>query len=112
MPENVLFVITTDGLENASHRYSGAEIRKMVAHEQQKYGWQFLFLGANIDAFAAAENIGIRREMTSNFMADSRGVNLGFESVDRAVSCARMSVPMAGDWKADVEADHARRSQK
>ena len=112
VPENVLFVITTDGLENASHRYSAAEIRKMVDHEQEKYGWQFLFLGANIDAFSAAESIGIRKEMTSNFMADSRGMDLGFGSVDNAVRSVRMSMPVAESWKADVEADHARRSGK
>ncbi len=105
VPENVLFVITTDGLENASRNYSNAEVRRLVSHEQEKYGWQFLFLGANIDAFAAAGDIGISQSMSTNFRADRRGMRLGFESVDRAVRDARRSAPVGCDWKADVEAD-------
>ena len=106
VPENVLFVITTDGLENASHRYSAAEIRKMVDHEQEKYGWQFLFLGANIDAFSAAESIGIRKEMTSNFMADSRGMASNFQSVDAAVAFARKGLSVDPSWRDSAMRDY------
>ena len=111
VPENVLFVITTDGLENASCRYSREQVRRMVSLQQEKYGWQFIFLGANIDAFSAAGDIGISPRMSTNFMADGQGMALGFESVDRAVSYARRSAPIAMDWKADVEADFDARSE-
>ena len=106
VPENVLFVITTDGLENASHRYSAAEIRKMVDHEQEKYGWQFLFLGANIDAFSAAESIGIRKEMTSSFLADSRGMASNFQSVDAAVAFARKGLSVDPSWRDSAMRDY------
>ena len=112
VPERTLFVITTDGLENASRRYTRERVRELVEHEQEKYGWQFLFLGANIDAFAAAGGIGIRPEMASNFVADAEGMELNFGAVGRAVSRIRCSMPMTADWKADVEADHRRRGKR
>ena len=109
VPENTLFVITTDGMENASRRYSREEVRRRIAHEQEKYGWQFVFLGANIDAFAAARDIGIREEMIAIFNADGLGMELGFGAVDRAVTCARRAAPISADWKKDGEADHRER---
>ena len=109
VPENTIFVITTDGLENASRHYRADEIRRMVEHEQEKYGWQFLFLGANIDAFDAAEAIGILAERTTNFHADSIGTRAAFDSVDEAVCCARMSMPVRADWKSKVEDDYNNR---
>ena len=112
VPENTVFVITTDGLENASRRFRADEIRRMVEHEQEKYGWQFLFLGANIDAFAQAGAIGIRPERTTNFLADSAGLSAGFDAMDEAVSCARASMPVTADWKVRVEADFNRRRKK
>ena len=112
VPENTVFVITTDGMENASHRYGADEIRRMVEHEQEKYGWQFLFLGANIDAFSAAGAIGIRPERTSNYYADADGMRLSFEAVDNAVSSARMSIPVMEDWKKNLETDYNSRKKK
>ena len=111
VPENTIFVITTDGLENASRRFRAEEIRRMVEHEQEKYGWQFIFLGANIDAFAAAEAVGIRPERAANFCSDADGMRLGFESVGKAVDCARMSLPVSDDWKQAVEEDYHRRKK-
>ena len=111
VPENTVFVITTDGMENASRRYGYSQIKELVEHEQQKYGWQFLFLGANIDAFGAAEDIGIRREMATNFLADRDGMELCFAAVDNAVSSARMSAPIKSTWKQNVEGDFKRRKK-
>ena len=82
-----------------------------IRHISDIHSWQFVFLGANIDAFSAAGDIGISPRMSTNFMADGRGMALGFESVGRAVSYARRSAPIAMDWKADVEADFDARSE-
>ena len=111
VPENTIFVITTDGMENASHRFSNEQVRKMVEKEQEKYGWQFIFLGANIDSFAAGGNLGIRPEHITNFVADSAGMEANYRSVGKAVSAARMSMPVCADWKAEAEADYEKRGK-
>lgn len=112
VPEKTLIVITTDGMENASRHFSRAEIKRMIAHEQEKYGWQFLFLGANIDAFDAADRIGIGREFTTNFMPDGSGMEKSFRAVDLAVRSARCRKPLAASWKKEVEEDYEQRSGK
>ena len=112
VPENTVFVITTDGMENASRRFSRERVREMVEHEQEKYGWQFVFLGANIDAFAAAGGIGIDRDASVNYVPDARGLALSFSAIDSAVTCARSSRPIAGSsWKRSTEADHQKRGR-
>jgi len=103
--DKVLFVITTDGLENASREYSYDRVKEMVEHEKEKYGWEFIFLGANIDAVAAAGRIGIGADRAVKYHADSRGTRLNYETVGRAVSQMRMARPIEADWKADIEKD-------
>ena len=110
VPENTLFVITTDGLENASRQYSRQEVKRMIEHEKEKYGWHFLFLGANIDAFDAADGIGISRDFTTNFMADRGGVSKGFRAVESAVCAARCQKPVPKAWKKEVEEDYNSRN--
>ena len=105
VPEKTVFVITTDGLENASRNFSRQEVKRMIQHEQEKYGWEFLFLGANIDAAETASDLGIRRDRAANFYADGQGVELSFRSMARAVSSVRCSAPLPADWKDEVEAD-------
>ena len=83
LPEKTLFVITTDGMENSSKEYSYSRVRKMIEHEQKKYGWEFLFLGANIDAASEAGRIGIRPEMSATFINDEKGIAGNYA----AVSC-------------------------
>ena len=112
VPENTLFVITTDGLENASHRFTKEQIRQMVEKEQEKYGWQFIFLGANIDAFDAGRGLGFRPEHITNFMADSEGMESNYRSVGKAVTAARCCAPIDGSWKEDAEADYNRRKRR
>ena len=109
-PEHTVFIITTDGMENASHRYSSDEVKKMVERQRKKYGWEFLFLGANIDAVETAGKYGIAPERAVRFHNDRQGVRLNYETVSRAVGCMRMSAPVRDDWKADIEADFASRT--
>ena len=111
VPEKTVVVITTDGLENASHRYSLEQVKALIEHEQEKYGWEFLFLGANIDAVETANSIGIDSARTANFVADSKGLNLSFKAVSSALHSARCRAPMAADWNAKVEADHSLRKK-
>ncbi len=111
VPENTIFVITTDGLENASRRYSADKVKKMIQRQQDKYGWEFIFLGANIDAVETAADIGIRADRAANFMADGAGANLSFACVNDAVRQVRMNAPMEANWKARVDADYKRRKR-
>ena len=112
VPENTLFVITTDGMENASHRFRKEEIRRMVETEQEEYGWQFIFLGANIDSFGMAGSMGFRQEHITNFIADTDGMEANYCSVNAAVTLARCSMPIRGKWKAEAESDYKKRSKK
>ncbi len=86
--EKVIFVITTDGQENASQEYSANMVKKMIERNQER-GWQFLFLGANIDAVAEAEKIGIRRTHAASYKNDAKGVELNFQTAGKVLSCMR-----------------------
>ncbi len=91
VPEKTLFIITTDGMENASRQYSFDKVRRMVEHEKEKYHWEFLFLGANIDAIQVAGRFGIKPSRAVNYENDGAGTQLNYEVMSKAVSCARMS---------------------
>lgn len=112
-PEKTLFIITTDGMENASRQYGFEKVRKMVDRQKEKYGWEFLFLGANIDAIKVAGQFGIRADHAVNYENDSEGTQLNYEVLSRAVShvranaCMAQAVPMS--WKADIEEDYKKR---
>lgn len=95
-PDKTIFVITTDGMENASINYNYDQVKKMIEKEQKEYGWEFIFIGANIDACAEAERFGIRRERAVNYIHDDRGTKLIYEGVSQAM-CAAMEAdsPMA-----------------
>ena len=112
VPEKTVVVITTDGMENASRRYSREQVKRLIEHEQEKYGWEFIFLGANIDAAETAEGMGISRDRSANFMADDAGLELCFAAASEAVSCAQRRAPLAASWKNRVEEDHAARKRK
>ena len=105
-PEHTVFVITTDGLENASHRYSSDEVKTMVNRQKEKYGWEFLFLGANIDAVETAARIGIGRDRAVNFINDHAGQALNYTEVSEAVRTVRASAPLTEDWKMNIERDY------
>lgn len=106
VPEHTIFVITTDGMENASHRYSSGRVKEMIKHEKEKYGWEFLFLGANIDAIETAESFGIGRERAANYHADAIGTKAIFESVTEAVSQLRKHAPLADGWSQKIDEDY------
>ena len=85
IPEHTMFVITTDGMENASHRYSSDRVKKMIKKQQEKYGWEFIFLGANIDAVQTAASFGIAEDHAVNYHSDSLGTQLNYEVVGEAI---------------------------
>lgn len=88
-PEKTLFIITTDGMENASHSYNYKRVKQMVERQKKKYGWEFLFLGANIDAIAEAEKFGIGAKRATNYRSDSQGTKVFFDALCCAVSSVR-----------------------
>ena len=109
VPAHTLFVITTDGMENASRLYDSACVKQMIEHEKSKYGWEFLFLGANIDAVETAKHFGISEDRAVNYHSDSVGTRLNYEVVSCAITSMRSGAPMSADWKAPIEADYKTR---
>ena len=89
VPEHTIFVITTDGMENASHRYSSEEIKKKIKRQTEKYGWEFIFLAANIDAVETAASIGIRKERAANYRQTSDGVERSYHAMSEAILSVR-----------------------
>ena len=112
VPEHTMFVITTDGQENASHRYTSDQVKKMIEHRREKYGWEFLFIGANIDAVETAARYGIDKDRAVNYNADSKGTKILYESVANAVCNVRVNAPLSADWSEDINADYLLRGKK
>ncbi len=110
-PARTVFVITTDGMENSSRRYSYEEVQKMVKHEQEKYGWEFLFLGANMDAISTARTFGIRPDRAVRYACDSAGTSLNFEVVSQTVGSLRRGKAISDSWSAPIAADYERRGR-
>ncbi len=110
-PGKTIFVITTDGLENASKRYTYAQVQQMVKKEQEKYGWEFLFLGANMDAISAARTFGIREDRAVRYECDGAGTNLNFAVVSQTVGSFRKGRPIPGNWSAPIAEDYERRGR-
>ena len=117
VPEKTLFIITTDGMENASRRYTYDMVRKMVERQKERYHWEFIFLGANIDAISVAGRFGIRANRAVNYEHDAQGVQIQYEALSKTVSCAR-SAPSAqamgdaldeADTMAPVREDYKKR---
>ncbi len=111
-PGKTLFIITTDGMENSSRNYSYGRVREMVERQQEKYHWEFLFLGANIDAIGTAGRFGIRASNAVNYENDSTGVNLNYEVLGRAVSAYRaapQAAKMDEDWAEEIRVDYKKR---
>lgn len=109
VPEHTIFVITTDGMENASHRYSNDKVRFMIRQQQEKYGWEFLFLAANIDAVQTAARFGIQEDRAVNYHADGKGTRLVYESVAEAVTQFRSCAPASNNWRQDIDRDFKNR---
>lgn len=105
VPEHTMFVITTDGLENASHKYSSDEVKKMIERHKEADGWEFLFIGANIDSVETAKHFGIGADRAVNYKADKKGTHVLFETVGKTVCAMRKSAPIAEDWCEEINAD-------
>ena len=104
-PQRTLFVITTDGMENASRRYTAPQVRRMIQRQKTRYGWEFLFLGANIDAVGTAGALGIDADRAVNFHCDGAGTRLNYATVCQAVSTVRSCAPLSAHWKDAIEED-------
>jgi len=111
VPEHTMFVITTDGQENASRRYNSDKVKKMIERQKEKYGWEFLFIGANIDAVETAARFGIQKDRAVNYNADGKGTHILYEAVGKAVGSVRASAPLRRDWSEEIDADYRSRSK-
>lgn len=111
VPEHTVFVITTDGMENASRFYDSDKVKKMIERQKKKYGWEFLFLGANIDAVETAKSFGIGADRAVKYKCDSAGTRLNYETMSAVISNFRESRPVGAEWKKQIEADYATRGK-
>lgn len=109
IPAHTLFVITTDGFENASRIYDADTIKEIIEHKQKKYGWEFIFLGANIDAVSTAQSYGIKPEMSADYCCDEKGTELNFEVISDTVSALRTTNTMPSNWSQRIKKDHKKR---
>ncbi len=112
VPEHTMFIITTDGEENASRRYTADRVKKMIERQKEKYGWEFLFIGANIDAVETASRYGIAPDRAVNYHADRKGTQVLYENLSDAVCSVRASRPLSDDWSKDINADYQKRGRK
>ena len=111
-PEKTLFVITTDGMENASRRFTYDRLKMMIERQKEKYGWEFLFLGANMDAAREAARFGIGADRAANYHADSEGTNVIYETVSEAITQVRCcAAPLSANWKQRVDEDYKKRGK-
>ena len=108
----VVFVITTDGMENASREYTYDKIKQMIEHQKARYDWEFIFLGANIDAVSTAAKFGIHADRAANYHADGPGMSLNYSVVSSAVSELRACKSLDNNWKIEIDADFKKRSKK
>lgn len=113
VPEKTLFIITTDGMENASRYYTYDKVSHMIRRQKKRYGWEFLFLGANIDAAAEAERFGIDKVMAADYHCDEIGTALNYEVISEAITSVRANAaPLSADWKKKIDADYKKRGGK
>lgn len=109
VPEHTMFVITSDGMENASHQYSSDTVKKMIERQKEKYDWEFLFIGANIDAVETAGRFGIGADRAVNYRADSQGTQVLYDTVSETVCNMRASAPISADWGKRIDEDFENR---
>lgn len=109
VPEHTMFVIMTDGMENASHIYSSDAVKKMIKNQKEKFGWEFIFIGANIDSVETANHLGIDADHAVNYNADSRGTQVVYDTVCLAASQIRRSAPLDSDWSKNIKKDYESR---
>ena len=111
-PYKTVFVITTDGMENASRRYTCESVQKAVGEARETYGWEFLFLGANMDAIREARRFGIPEKRAVRYECDSAGTALNFDVVGKTIGCLRKGEAIADDWCEAIREDFGKRGKK
>lgn len=111
-PEKTVVVITTDGMENASREYSSAKIKQMIEFQKEKYQWEFIFLGANMDALNTAKDFGISEDRVANYHADEEGTELNFRVIAETISELRVKKSISSDWKNEIDEDYQTRHKK
>ena len=111
-PGKTVFVITTDGMENASRRFSYSQVQKLVKEQQEKYGWEFLFLGANMDAISAARSFGIREDRAVRYECDGAGTALNFAVVSKTIGKLRKGAAIQANWSSEIQEDYETRGSK
>ena len=111
VPEHTVFIIMTDGMENASHMYSSDKVKQMIQRQQEKYGWEFLFLGAKIDAIETASHFGIDADKAANYQCDCEGTALNYEVLNDAISAVRCNAALDSSWKKRIDKDYKKRGQ-
>lgn len=109
VPEHTLFIITTDGMENASRQHDSQMVKRIIQRQKNKYGWEFLFLGANIDAIETAGRFGIGADRAVNYQCDSAGTALNYEVLGDAICAVRSNAPLSADWKKRIDEDYKKR---
>ena len=112
VPENTLFVITTDGMENASHRYDSQTVKEMIESQKKKYGWEFIFVAANIDAVETAKRFGIPEDRAVDYHADSKGTEAVYKNISGVVCNMRRGVGIDKNWSEPIKADFKSRKKQ
>ena len=112
VPAHTMFIITTDGMENTSRKYTAEHVKQMIERQKEKYGWEFLFVGANIDAVETAARYGIDRYRAVNYNADGQGTKIVYESVSKAVCSVRKCEAVCEDWCEEINADYQKRGKR
>ena len=108
VPAHTIFIITTDGMENASRQYDRSTVKRMISRQQEKYGWEFIFLAANIDAVETADRIGIRRERAANYRQDREGMRTSYAAMSDAISSVRCAESLdSGAWRKNLDKDNS-----
>lgn len=105
VPDQTLFVIMTDGMENDSRHYSAGRVRRMIERQKEKYGWEFLFIGANMDAVETAAHFGIGADRSVDYRADSQGTRTVYATVSEACLRVRSQAPLSANWSSDIRRD-------
>lgn len=109
VPEHTMFVIITDGMENASREFTGDKVREMIENHKENDGWEFLFIGANIDAVKTAKGFGINADRAVNYHADKKGTGVVYRAMEKAVGCVRASAPLKKSWCEEIDDDYKSR---
>lgn len=111
VPAHTMFIITTDGMENASRMYSSAKVKSMIERQKRKYGWEFLFIGANIDAVETAKHFGISENRAVNYNADAHGTGVVYAAMAQAVHCVRTQESLDDNWRESIDSDYRKRGK-